>query len=785
MILLGERGQAKTRILRSLGRAARRVAADRRRRARSTTTPTRRSRATPIELVAELGDETPDRLGAPHRALRREARDARHVDRGPDRRGRPDQGRRGPLPLRRARALLRPRAAGEPRHLRHQRAARPRRADPGRACSTSSRSATSRSAGTGSASRSTSCSSRPANPEDYTNRGRIITPLKDRFGAQIRTHYPLDVDTELDIVRNEASLPVDVGARSSCPGSSSARSSRSPSSRGAARSSTSAAASRCASRSPTTRASWRTRCGARCAPAADAVVPRVSDLAASSPRRRARSRSRRWRRAASTRSSPSWSRRRCSWSSASTWCSEDAGEIVATFEDEVVVHVGDDLAAHDYVEVLDALPALEPATRRHRRRGRGRRGDGRARSSSSSRGCTSRSGSARTPRGRARCTASDGGDDGARRYGYRRFDGTGDDDELDAEALLEALTDDLLGGRRPLRRAQPPAAPRDAHRPTGERLEGLQRLMERARRRRQELLERGDPDEQFAEFRDRLDEVERDRARGARRRSPRRPTASGDERRQQVTDDVVAERRVALDVMPDRFADRVDALRHYEFVSSEAREQFEELLAELREQLLGSYFESMTGALAEPDPEQLARLREGMDALSRMLEQRERGEDLDPTFEEFMDQLRRPVRPGRHPRRALGAARARMAAARAMFDSLSADQRAELERLARVAVRGHRPQLRADRLAANLSRAFPEFDGDAGLRLRGRRPARPRRRGRRGRPARRPRAPRGAARLGQPRRRAPRGRPRRGAPEPRRGRRAQRSSGSASLVREL
>ena len=36
-----------------------------------------------------------------------------------------------------------------------------------------------------------------ANPEDYTNRGRIITPLKDRFGAQIRTHYPLDVETEL------------------------------------------------------------------------------------------------------------------------------------------------------------------------------------------------------------------------------------------------------------------------------------------------------------------------------------------------------------------------------------------------------------------------------------------------------------------------------------------------------------------------------------------------------------------------------------------------------------
>ena len=42
-----------------------------------------------------------------------------------------------------------------------------------------------------------------ANPEDYTNRGRIITPLKDRYGAQIRTHYPRSLDEELDIVEQE------------------------------------------------------------------------------------------------------------------------------------------------------------------------------------------------------------------------------------------------------------------------------------------------------------------------------------------------------------------------------------------------------------------------------------------------------------------------------------------------------------------------------------------------------------------------------------------------------
>ncbi|MBV9164086.1 MAG: ATP-binding protein [Pseudonocardiales bacterium] len=45
-----------------------------------------------------------------------------------------------------------------------------------------------------------------ANPEDYTNRGRIITPLKDRFGAEIRTHYPREMAAEVALVAQEADL---------------------------------------------------------------------------------------------------------------------------------------------------------------------------------------------------------------------------------------------------------------------------------------------------------------------------------------------------------------------------------------------------------------------------------------------------------------------------------------------------------------------------------------------------------------------------------------------------
>src|ERR671926_241080 len=44
-----------------------------------------------------------------------------------------------------------------------------------------------------------------ANPEDYTNRGRIITPLKDRYGSQIRTHYPKTIEQEIEIIEQEAS----------------------------------------------------------------------------------------------------------------------------------------------------------------------------------------------------------------------------------------------------------------------------------------------------------------------------------------------------------------------------------------------------------------------------------------------------------------------------------------------------------------------------------------------------------------------------------------------------
>src|SRR3954466_4173346 len=57
-----------------------------------------------------------------------------------------------------------------------------------------------------------------ANPEDYTNRGRIITPLKDRFGSQIRTHYPKEIATEVGIMEQERNTFTDEGITTIIPG---------------------------------------------------------------------------------------------------------------------------------------------------------------------------------------------------------------------------------------------------------------------------------------------------------------------------------------------------------------------------------------------------------------------------------------------------------------------------------------------------------------------------------------------------------------------------------------
>ena len=127
-----------------------------------------------------------------------------------------------------------------------------------------------------------------ANPEDYTARGKIITPLKDRIGSEIRTHYPRSRQDAMAITSQEAwtDRARRLGAGRPGPGAGvrarGRRGDRLPGAR-ATRRSTSDPASASACRSPRSRTSCRTPNAVRCSHGESVVVPRVSDIYASLP----------------------------------------------------------------------------------------------------------------------------------------------------------------------------------------------------------------------------------------------------------------------------------------------------------------------------------------------------------------------------------------------------------------------------------------------------------------------------------------------------------------------
>ena len=292
------------------------------------------------------------------------------------------------------------------------------------------------------------------------------------------------------------------------------------------------------------------------------------------------------------------------------------------------------------------------------------------------------------------------------RYDYRRWDGSQELGDLDPDDLLAELSEDLLAGgdlndslRRLLRAGM--------QTPDGERVPGLRDMLERLRQRRAEMLEQGDPDGRLQRIADALEEIE-GLERTAVDRLQEEAQASGDERRQQVTDEVVAERRIALDLLPGDVAGRVRELQNYDFVSSEAREQFEELVDQLRREVADTYFEGASEALGSMDPERMAHMRDALDALNRMLEQRERGEPIDPSFEQFMEQYGDMFPGANSLDELLEQLAQRMAAAEAMWRSMSPEQRDQLRQMAETLMEDMDLRWQMERLGGNLQRAFPD-----------------------------------------------------------------------------
>ena len=292
------------------------------------------------------------------------------------------------------------------------------------------------------------------------------------------------------------------------------------------------------------------------------------------------------------------------------------------------------------------------------------------------------------------------------RFEYRRWDGTQDGLIDDTDAVLSQLTDDLLANGD-LHEALQRMLNRGWQTPDGEEVQGLRDLLDQLRLEREEQLERGDLGGAYREVAEELQQVLAEERLGIEQLEAD-ARASGDRRRQEVTDEVAVERRMQLDLLPNDLAGTVRGLQNYEFVSSEARQHFEELMERLREEVAKTYFDQMSDALSNPDPDQLDHMRNAFDALNRMVEQRVAGEPIDPSFESFMGQYG-DVFPGSPANldELLEQLAARMAAAQAMWNSMSPEQRAQLQGLAESLLEDMDLRWQVDRLAGNLQRAFP------------------------------------------------------------------------------
>ena len=286
----------------------------------------------------------------------------------------------------------------------------------------------------------------------------------------------------------------------------------------------------------------------------------------------------------------------------------------------------------------------------------------------------------------------------SRRFTYSSWDGTQSVPDLDADALLQAMGDELI------EHGDPNAALRrilhDGLEVDGERLQGLREMLERLRQQRQEMLEQHDLGGVYDEIRDALGEV----------METERGSLDGLE---EVGDDVVAEstrrRREQLDLIGhENLAGQVSGLTDYDFTSTEAAERFEELLEELRRQLMQQAVDQMAGAMQDLSPEDLARMKDMLAELNQMLEQRRAGEvpDFDGFMERYGDFF--PENPQTLDELLEVMAR-RMAAMQQMLNSMTPEQRAQLQELSEQLLGDMDLQWQMDQLGDHLRELFPQM----------------------------------------------------------------------------
>ncbi|HKP54880.1 MAG TPA: VWA domain-containing protein [Chloroflexia bacterium] len=306
-------------------------------------------------------------------------------------------------------------------------------------------------------------------------------------------------------------------------------------------------------------------------------------------------------------------------------------------------------------------------------------------------------------------------------FRYSRWDGTQRIMPFDADAIMEAISEDVMA-HGDIKRALEKLMQQGYKFQSGERMPGLRDMLDRLKQRRQETLRRNNMDSVIKDIQERLEKVKETERAGIDRRVEEgrqsvdegrktkdeeadgdEPTAEQREQLQKMLEKMAARRKEQLDNLPKDIGGQIKALREYDFLDPDARQQFQELLDMLQQQMVQNTFSGIQQGMEQmqQDPRAMEELREMVHDLNQMLRDREEGKE--PRFNDFMQKYGHYFPPGiQNLDQLMEHLQQQMQRMENMLSSMSPEQRAQLENAMQSLMRDPGLQNEMAELAAHL-----------------------------------------------------------------------------------
>jgi uncharacterized protein with von Willebrand factor type A (vWA) domain len=330
-------------------------------------------------------------------------------------------------------------------------------------------------------------------------------------------------------------------------------------------------------------------------------------------------------------------------------------------------------------------------------------------------------------------------------YRYSRWDGS-QFDEMSTQDMIDKLTEQVLEGDS-INQAMRRMMDRGMTMPNGRRMEGMREMMRRLQEARQRNLENYNLDSMMDDIAERLDNIIDQERKGIDGRlddlgpqqgegepgqegpegqegqpgqgqqSPSGQRGQGGQQQGQggapspelekLLRDMAQKHQDQLDQLPDEVGGRIKQLRDYDFMDPEARQQFEELLDTLQQQVMQNYFKGIQQGLENMSEEDLRRMAEMVKDLNDLTQRKLNGED--PDISDFMNKWGDFFPPGIETFDQLAQhMQEQMAQMQSLMDSMSPEQRSELQGMMEALLRDNRLQWDLYELAFNLQRLNPD-----------------------------------------------------------------------------